>query len=528
MTHESDTRQPLAMACTPDYTTRPCVERKRRQTGANWPAKILAYLQDAGRPVPAIELKEHFYDSIGSIPAALSKLFASGAVERIRQGKSFVYWIKGASPPQEQTPTPHPPLSTPGHLLSEISVPNEQPAPIHPPIIIPASTTLPDAIPDLLQILRDKEGAIVATIKDRIRALEEIERTILHPNTPTTPTPQPPPQILPVQPAIIQPSEQWDTLARSLTLPVRPVPSPPSERWAVYDLEIVRSWEEVGCVNGSSATPEQYQQMGISCAAVGAGKISDPFDWSYLFFPLVYSASLRINQNGTVAGFTQRLNDIQYVGNVLSSADCVLSFNGIGFDNKLLSANGYAATWKKDLDLNAVVIEARRKLRRDAGRTEDIARHGRLNDLSIYTLGLQKSGDGLGALSLLRQGRWPELQRYNIQDVTLNVLLAGFAYRYGFLIDDYGLIPLQIPGGAEPWEYPGRWFKEQGKTPDPKRPASDEQIRKLTVGKEGVHGPMAGPSWKASRCLTMVQASALIDALGDWNRLREQTERRAA
>ncbi len=70
-----------------------------------------------------------------------------------------------------------------------------------------------------------------------------------------------------------------------------------------------------------------------------------------------------------------------------------------------------------------------------------------LNHLAEKTLGAAKSGDGLLALQLFKEGRWEELIDYCRRDVELTARLFEFGVRHGYLLYQHrrgGLVRLPV------------------------------------------------------------------------------------
>ena len=56
-----------------------------------------------------------------------------------------------------------------------------------------------------------------------------------------------------------------------------------------------------------------------------------------------------------------------------------------------------------------------------------------LNDLAAATLGIKKSGHGLHAIDLFREGKWEELESYCLDDVRITKELYDYAQKTGIL-----------------------------------------------------------------------------------------------
>ena len=154
------------------------------------------------------------------------------------------------------------------------------------------------------------------------------------------------------------------------------------ERFGVFDLETIRSAEEVGGWNRS-------ELMGIS-----VGVLYDSAQDSY---------------------FTYLEHEMGDLVKHLSELDLVVGFNNKRFDNRVLSA--YTTTNLHALP-NLDLLEEIHKI---------LGYRLSLNRLAEHTLGVQKTGDGLQALQWYKEGRIDLIQHYCKKDVeiTKNLLLKG-------------------------------------------------------------------------------------------------------
>lgn len=105
----------------------------------------------------------------------------------------------------------------------------------------------------------------------------------------------------------------------------------------------------------------------------------------------------------------------------LSTFKRVISFNGDGFDSRVLSAYGDVSTiGRNSFDL---LTELKKKL----------GHRLRLDSLAQATLGTGKSADGMAALRWWKEGRIDLIASYCQQDVQVLVDLVKFARRNGYV-----------------------------------------------------------------------------------------------
>lgn len=137
------------------------------------------------------------------------------------------------------------------------------------------------------------------------------------------------------------------------------------------------------------------------------------------------------HQNQLLAFFEQELPNLWPI---LEAADVIVGFNIRKFDLPVLSAY-YPGDLEKlpvfDL-LDAVKAGAGFRLR--------------LDDLAKATLGRAKSGSGLQAYHLFKQGRLEELKNYCLDDVAITRDLYFYAQEHGHLkYFDLGNVLKEIP-----------------------------------------------------------------------------------
>lgn len=154
------------------------------------------------------------------------------------------------------------------------------------------------------------------------------------------------------------------------------------ERFGVFDLETIRSAEEVGGWH-------RAEMMGVS-----VGVLYDSAEDSY---------------------FTYLEHEMADLANHLSQLDLVVGFNNKRFDNRVLSAY---TTFNLASLPNLDILEEIHSY---------LGYRLSLNRLAEHTLGVQKTGDGLQALQWYKEGRLDLIQHYCKKDVeiTRDLLLTG-------------------------------------------------------------------------------------------------------
>lgn len=114
------------------------------------------------------------------------------------------------------------------------------------------------------------------------------------------------------------------------------------------------------------------------------------------------------------------------LGEILAAADQIIGFNIVNFDYQVLQP--YMNFELKDIPTLDILTEVEKL----------IGHRVKLDNLASMTLGFGKSGDGLEALKLYRQGRMDELKKYCLDDVKITKELYDYACKYGkLLFKDY-------------------------------------------------------------------------------------------
>lgn len=190
--------------------------------------------------------------------------------------------------------------------------------------------------------------------------------------------------------------------SESKTRPIVALPWSQSYRIAVFDLETQLSAEEVG---GWS----QCHKMRLSVAV-----IADLLAQRYEVF---------------------REEEAPALAARLSQAELIVGFNLKRFDFAVLQP--YTTVPLAKLPTLDILEEIHGVLGHKLS----------LNHLAEKTLGAAKSGDGLLALQLFKEGRWDELIDYCRRDVELTARLFEFGVRHGYLLYQHrrgGLVRLPV------------------------------------------------------------------------------------
>lgn len=161
------------------------------------------------------------------------------------------------------------------------------------------------------------------------------------------------------------------------------------KRYGVFDLETIRSAEEVGGWNHA-------EKMGISVA-------------------VVYDSQL----DGCI---TYLEHEVDSLIRHLQELDLVIGFNNKRFDNLVLA--GYT-----NVDLHALpALDLLEQV------SDHLGYRLSLDRLAEHTLGVKKSADGLQALAWYKEGRIDLIQKYCRKDVEITRDLLHFGLEHGFLL----------------------------------------------------------------------------------------------
>jgi len=127
---------------------------------------------------------------------------------------------------------------------------------------------------------------------------------------------------------------------------------------------------------------------------------------------------------------------------IIESADILITFNGEHFDIPLL--NKYYPG-----DLNKIKsVDLLKEMHKVAGRRM------KLDQIAEGTLGVRKSGNGLEALRLWREGKVEEVKKYCLDDVRITKDLYEYALANGKLIFKEGPNLHEIKLDTSSWESP--------------------------------------------------------------------------
>lgn len=161
------------------------------------------------------------------------------------------------------------------------------------------------------------------------------------------------------------------------------------DRYGVFDLETIRSAEEVGGWG-------RIDKMGLSLAVLYDSSVDE-----YV---------------------TYMENEATRLVDHLYEFDIVVGFNNIRFDNRVLSAY-------TDKNLNQLPsLDLLGEVQNQLGYRLS------LNSLAEHTLGEKKSADGLQALRWYKEGRFDQIRKYCRKDVEITRDLFLHALERGFLI----------------------------------------------------------------------------------------------
>jgi DEAD/DEAH box helicase domain-containing protein len=119
-------------------------------------------------------------------------------------------------------------------------------------------------------------------------------------------------------------------------------------------------------------------------------------------------------------------DQMQKCGEFLSEADLIIGFNIINFDFQVLKPYFNFDIYKiPHLDILTEVEKL-------------IGHRVKLDNLAQTTLGTGKSGDGLEALKMYKQGRIEDLKKYCLDDVRITRDLYDYVFKYNkLLFKDY-------------------------------------------------------------------------------------------
>jgi hypothetical protein len=175
------------------------------------------------------------------------------------------------------------------------------------------------------------------------------------------------------------------------------IPTAKALHWVVYDCETRRLGTEFGGLDKVREVGN-WRDLGLTAMAV----------WdSAQEFCSVYD------------GFTVS-EGVRHI----EQADCVVSFNGAGFDNLLLQD-----LLGRHINLN-YHFDILKKIKESGCQWKG----NKLGEVCSRTVGLDKTGQGAHAPALAKQGRYGELFNYCLQDVFITRALAQHIRKEGWII----------------------------------------------------------------------------------------------
>lgn len=146
------------------------------------------------------------------------------------------------------------------------------------------------------------------------------------------------------------------------------------------------------------------------------------------------------SENDSYTAFLQ--SDFQKLWLVFEHADLLITFNGEHFDVPLL--NKYYPG-----DLTKIKhVDLLKEMQKSAGRRM------KLDQIAEGTLGIRKSGNGIEALRLWKEGKVEEVKKYCLDDVRITKELYEYALANGKLTFKEGSHMYEIKLGTRDWETP--------------------------------------------------------------------------
>ena len=167
----------------------------------------------------------------------------------------------------------------------------------------------------------------------------------------------------------------------------------------VFDVETKKAFDEVG-----GFYPEK---LGVSVSGVWYGEY-DPT-----------SPAATLGAGGTLRGF--REEEFGEMFKIFEQADRIVGFNSIDFDMAALKPYYLGDLLK--LPNFDILQEVEKK----------IGHRVKLDAIAKETLGIQKGGSGLDAITYFHNGEWSKLTKYCLQDVTITRDLYLHALKTGEL-----------------------------------------------------------------------------------------------
>lgn len=118
--------------------------------------------------------------------------------------------------------------------------------------------------------------------------------------------------------------------------------------------------------------------------------------------------------------FTEK--ELGKLGDILASADQIIGFNNIQFDHQVLQP--YLNFSLEDVPTLDILQEVDKMLGHRIG----------LDTIASATLGIGKTGSGLRAIQLWKNGQVEELKKYCLNDVKLTRDIYEYGQKYGKLL----------------------------------------------------------------------------------------------
>jgi len=147
--------------------------------------------------------------------------------------------------------------------------------------------------------------------------------------------------------------------------------------------------------------------------------------------------------------YTYVESEVPKVFPLLENCSCIIGFNVKSFDLAVLKP--YYAGNIETFPVFDILDDIREKLGRRLA----------LNDLISATLGKKKTGHGLMAIDMYREGRIEELKQYCADDVELTKQIFDYGVKHGeiYYQNELGKIPIRVE-----W---GEYMEDSGKNETP-------------------------------------------------------------
>ncbi len=155
-------------------------------------------------------------------------------------------------------------------------------------------------------------------------------------------------------------------------------------------------------------------------------------------FPNIYVVCIHDSETNEYKSFKQ--NELSLLWPILEKADLLIGYNSDFFDIPILN-NQYQGdlTKIKSLDILKEIKDS-------------YGRRVKLNQIAEGTLGEQKSGNGLEAMTWWKNGEYEKVIQYCIDDVKLTKDIYDYARKHNKLIFKEGGQLNEIPLDTSKWE----------------------------------------------------------------------------